>query len=201
MKKTRKIGESRLKKIAGHYREILELTGFDTSSGDMTETPIRAARAFVDMTEGYRTDTSGITKIFKRECRRAECSNLIILQGIQYVSLCEHHLLPFSGTITIGYIPSENILGLSKLTRIARLFAKRLQNQERMAHDIAEFINTLLKPQGVAVVIDGKQMCSAARGIEDGNSCFKVDVVQGLFLDNPMTRAEFFSRISTKQGG
>ena len=196
--KRRQKSTPQIKKMAAHYRGVLKLAGFDPTKGDLADTPQRAARAFLEMTSGHRTSIDDQMSTFKRECRKAddECGNMITLQGIRFVSLCEHHLLPFVGEATIGYIPGKKIIGLSKLTRIVEYFAHRPQNQERMAHDIAEFIEELLEPTGIAVVIDGKHTCASGRGVEDHNSVFKMDVLQGVFLTNPPTRAEFFARIA-----
>lgn len=198
MKRYGRVGRSQIKEMASHYGKILQLAGFDLAKGDLRDTPERVAGAFLEMTRGHRTTIDDQMRIFKRECQRLdeECSNVIILQGVRFVSLCEHHLLPFFGEATIAYVPSQEILGLSKLTRIVEYFAHRLQSQERMAHNIAEFINKLLNPKGVAVAIDGKHTCSSARGVEDHNSLFKMDVLQGVFLTNNATRSEFFSRIA-----
>jgi GTP cyclohydrolase I len=108
----------------------------------MKETPRRAAKALVEMTEGSRMETDQLTKIFKAECQTAICHDMVIVEGIKEVGLCEHHLLPIIMNITIAYVPDKIILGLSKLSRIAGYFARRLQNQERTAHLIAAFIGT-----------------------------------------------------------
>jgi GTP cyclohydrolase I len=159
-----------LDKIAGHYAEILRELGANLNSEGMKETPRRAAKALFEMTEGSRMSTEQLTKMFQAECHAAVCHDMVIVEGIREVGLCEHHLLPIDMSITIGYVPDAKILGLSKLSRIAGYYARRFQNQERTAHLIATFIEEILKPLGVAVLINGKHMCAMARGVRDSHS-------------------------------
>lgn len=182
--------------MAEHYAKILELIGADLKSEGLKETPLRAARAFYDMTEGYRMGTEKIIKLFKAECETAHCNDMVIVEDVREVSLCEHHLLPFPMSITIAYIPNKHILGLSKMMRIAALFSRRLQNQERIAFQIANFMEEVLAPLGVAVFIQGKHTCSMARGVRDHNAVMKVDVIRGLFKTDTSVRAELLSRIN-----
>ena len=130
-------------KIAAHYSEILKALGADLDSEGIKETPLRAAKALIEMTEGSRMETDQLTKMFKAECKTAVCHDMVIVEGIKEVGLCEHHLLPILMNITIAYVPDKRILGLSKLSRIAGHFARRLQNQERTAHLIATFIEQI----------------------------------------------------------
>src|SRR5437868_14778080 len=184
-----------LNKIAEHYAAILTEIGADLTSEGLRETPMRAAKALVEMTEGSRMETEKLTKLFKAECHQAICHDMVIVEGIQEVGLCEHHLLPILMTITIAYIPDKNILGLSKLSRIAGFFSRRLQNQERTAHSIAEFIEQIVEPLGVGVVIEGKHMCAMARGVRDTNSIMKVNVMHGAFQRDQNLRMEFLTRL------
>src|SRR5687767_6753348 len=146
--------EPDVSKIAEHYAAILSEVGADVHAEGMRETPLRAAKALVEMTEGSRMSTDQLTKMFKAECQTAVCHDMVIVEGIKEVGLCEHHLLPILMDITIAYIPDKKILGLSKLSRIAGYFARRLQNQERTAHLIAVFIEQIVEPLGVAVLIN-----------------------------------------------
>jgi GTP cyclohydrolase I len=182
-------------KLAEHYSAILQELGADLCSDGMRETPLRAARALVDMTEGSRMETDTLTKQFKAECQAAICHDMVIVEGIHEVGLCEHHLLPIVMNITIGYVPDKKILGLSKLARIARYFAHRLQNQERTAHLIAEFVENAVEALGVAVLIDGKHLCAMARGVRDTHSTMKVTVMHGVFESDPDVRREFLLRL------
>lgn len=190
-----------LNRIAGHYSEILKELGADLDSDGMKETPLRAAKALVEMTEGSRMDTDQLTKMFKAECHTAICHDMVIVEGIKEVGLCEHHLLPILMSITIAYVPDKKILGLSKLSRIAGHFARRLQNQERTAHLIAAFIEQIVEPLGVAVLIDGKHMCAMARGVRDTHSIMKVNVMHGAFQKDQNLRNEFLTRLSLSKGG
>lgn len=181
--------------IAQHYAAILKEIGADTQAAGMKETPMRAAKALVEMTEGSRMETDKLTTMFKAECTEAICHDMVIVEGIHEVGLCEHHLLPIIMSITIGYVPNEKILGLSKLARIAGYFARRLQNQERTAHLIAQFIEDTVEALGVAVLIDGTHLCAMGRGVRDTHSVMRVNVMHGVFQKDQSVRSEFFSRV------
>lgn len=187
--------EPDISKLAEHYAAILSEVGADVHTDGMRETPMRAARALIEMTEGSRMDTASLTKQFKAECQTAVCHDMVIVEGIHQIGLCEHHLLPIIMNITIGYVPEKKILGLSKLARIAGYFARRFQNQERTAHLIAEFVEKTVEPLGVAVLIDGKHLCAMSRGVRDTHSIMKVNVMHGVFQSNPDTRREFLLRL------
>lgn len=187
-----------LNKIAEHYSAILTEIGADLNSEGMRETPLRAAKALVEMTEGSRMDGDNLTKLFKAECQTAICHDMVIVEGITEVGLCEHHLLPIIMSITIAYVPDQKILGLSKLSRIAGYFARRWQNQERTAHLIAEFVEKTVEALGVAVLIEGKHMCAMARGVRDTHSVMKVNVMHGVFQKDPNVRNELFLRLKNK---
>ncbi len=184
-------------KIAEHYAEILREIGADLTSEGLRETPMRAAKALVEMTEGSRMDTEQLKKLFKAECSQAICHDMVVVEGIHEVGLCEHHLLPIIMTMTIAYVPDKMILGLSKLSRIAGYFARRWQNQERTAHRIAEFMEQIVEPLGVAVLIEGKHMCAMARGVRDTHSVMKVNVMHGVFQKDANARAELLLRLRT----
>jgi GTP cyclohydrolase IA len=150
------------------------------------------------MTEGSRMETDALTKQFKAECQEAICHDMVIVQGIHQVGLCEHHLLPIIMSITIAYVPDKKILGLSKLARIAGYFARRLQNQERTAHLIAEFVEKTVEAMGVAVLIDGEHLCAIARGVRDTHSVMKVNVMHGVFKSDADVRREFLLRLDRR---
>jgi len=187
-----------INKIAEHYSAILTEIGADLGSEGMRETPMRAAKAIIEMTEGSRMSTEQLTKMFKAECQKAVCHDMVIVEDIREVGLCEHHLLPILMSVTIAYVPDQKILGLSKVSRIAGYFARRWQNQERTAHLIADFIEKTVEPLGVAVLIDGKHMCAMARGVRDTHSVMKVNVMHGVFQKDPNYRTELFQRLSAK---
>ncbi len=184
-----------MEKLAAHYLEILKEIGADTNAKGIKDTPSRAAKALIEMTEGSRMDTDKLMTMFKAECQTAVCHDMVIVEGISEVGLCEHHLLPIIMNITIAYVPDEMILGLSKLSRIAGYFARRLQNQERTAHSIALFIEKLVEPLGVAVLIEGKHMCAMARGVRDASSVMKVNVMHGSFQTDQNLRNELLMRL------
>jgi GTP cyclohydrolase I len=139
--------------------------------------------------------TERLMTMFEAECHQAVCHDMVIVEGIKEVGLCEHHFLPILMTITIAYIPDKKILGLSKLSRIAGYFARRWQNQERTAHSIAEFLEKIVQPLGTAVLIDGKHMCAMARGVRDMHSVMKVNVMHGSFQNDQNLRMELFTRL------
>jgi GTP cyclohydrolase IA len=186
-------------RIAEHYAGILKEIGADLETEGIKETPMRAAKALVEMTEGSRMSTDQLTKQFQAECNTAVCHDMVIVEGIREVGLCEHHLLPILLSITIGYIPDKKILGLSKLSRIAGYFARRLQNQERTAHSIATFMEQVVEPLGVAVLINGKHLCAMARGVRDSHSTMKVNVMHGSFQKDQELRSEFLARLTSHE--
>jgi GTP cyclohydrolase I len=190
--------EPDINKIAAHYAAILTEIGADLTSEGMRETPQRAAKALIEMTEGSRMDADNLTKMFKAECQTAICHDMVIVEDITEVGLCEHHILPILMNITIAYVPDKKILGLSKLSRIAGYFARRWQNQERTAHSIAEFVEKTVEALGVAVLIEGKHMCAMARGVRDTHSVMKVNVMHGVFQKDPNVRNELFMRLKNK---
>jgi len=193
------MNEPDINNIAEHYAAILTEIGADIRLEGLKETPLRAAKALIEMTEGSRMDTNKLTKMFKAECTQALCHDMVIVEGIQEVGLCEHHLLPILMSITIAYVPDKRILGLSKLSRIAGYFARRWQNQERTAHGIAQFIESIVEALGVAVLIEGKHLCAMGRGVRDTQSIMKVDVMHGVFQTDPHQRAELLMRVNRKQ--
>ena len=182
-------------KLAEHYAAILTEIGADITTEGLRGTPMRAAKALVEMTEGSRMGTENLLTKFEAECQQAVCHDMVIVDGIHEVGLCEHHLLPIIMTVTIAYIPNKKILGLSKLARIAGYFCRRWQNQERTAHLIAEFLESVVQPLGVAVLIDGKHMCAMARGVRDTHSAMKVNVMHGAFQTEQSWRTELFMRL------
>lgn len=192
---TTTMNDPNIEKIAEHYAAIITEIGGDLKSPGMRDTPMRAAKALVEMTEGSRMGTERLVTMFEAECHQAVCHDMVIVEGIKEVGLCEHHFLPILMTITVAYIPDKKILGLSKLSRIAGYFARRWQNQERTAHLIAEFLEKVVQPLGTAVLIDGKHMCAMARGVRDMHSVMKVNVMHGSFQNNQNARMELFTRL------
>ena len=176
-----------------NFVSILDNLGEDTSREGIVKTPERAAKAMQFLTSGYDLDAAAILKgaMFKEDY-----DDMVIVKDIELYSLCEHHMLPFFGKAHIAYIPNGHIVGLSKIPRIVDVFARRLQVQERLTHDILECINTTLNPQGVAVVIEASHMCMMMRGVQKQNSTTTTSGFRGQF-EKIETRTEFLRLISS----
>ena len=180
-------------KLTENYRQILSGIGEDVSREGIVKTPERAAKSIQFLTSGQTQDPEAILKsaMFAESYR-----DMVIIKDIELYSLCEHHILPFFGKAHIAYIPDGQIVGLSKIPRIVDVFARRLQVQERLTHDILECINNTLKPKGVAVVIEASHMCMMMRGIQKQNSVTTTSGFRGQF-ESIQTRNEFLKLISS----
>ncbi|QRM90134.1 GTP cyclohydrolase I FolE [Lacinutrix sp. WUR7] len=180
--------------IKKQFKNIIEDLGEDIQRDGLLKTPERAAKAMQFLTQGYDQNPEEILKsaMFKEDYK-----DMVIVKDIELYSLCEHHLLPFFGKAHIAYIPNGQIVGLSKLPRIVDVFARRLQVQERLTHQILDCINDTLKPQGVAVVIEASHMCMMMRGVQKQNSVTTTSGFRGQF-EKIETRNEFLKLISTK---
>lgn len=176
-------------------KDLLIEIGEDPSREGLQDTPARAQRSWQHLTSGYKQTLNDVvgTALFL-----VESNNMVVVQNIEYYSLCEHHLLPFHGFISIGYIPNGRVLGLSKLPRIVDLFSKRLQIQEQLTSQVAEAIMTITNAQGVGVVASGQHMCMMMRGIEKQHSSTTTSAMLGVFLDCSTTRQEFFSLLQMR---
>lgn len=174
-----------------NYRETLEAIGEDSSRDGLLKTPERAAKAMQFLTQGYEMDAE---EILRSAMFKEEYSEMVIVKGIELYSLCEHHLLPFFGKAHIAYIPNGYIVGLSKLPRVVDVFARRLQVQERLTHEILHCIQDTLNPLGVAVVVEARHMCMMMRGVEKQNSATTTSAFTGQFQKEE-TRSEFLSLI------
>jgi len=179
--------------IKGDYENILGQIGEDASREGLLKTPERAAKAMLFLTQGYDQDPVAILKgaMFKEDY-----DDMVIIKNIELYSLCEHHMLPFFGKAHIAYIPNGQIVGLSKIPRVVDVFARRLQVQERLTHDILECINSTLKPKGVAVVIEAAHMCMMMRGVQKQNSVTTTSGFRGQF-EKIETRNEFLKLIGS----
>ncbi|WP_018464967.1 GTP cyclohydrolase I FolE [Calidithermus timidus] len=171
-------------------REWLELIGEDPTREGLLRTPERMAKAWAFLTKGYR---ESLEEIVNGAIFEAEGSEMVVIKGIEYYSMCEHHLLPFFGRVHIGYIPRKKILGLSKFGRITDMFARRLQVQERLAVQIAQAIWDILEPVGVGVVVEGQHLCMMMRGVEKQHSSTTSSAMLGNFREDAKTREEFLS--------
>ena len=175
------------------YTNILEEVGEDPLREGLLRTPHRAAEAMRYMTQGY---TQNLCELVNGAIFTSEGDDMVIVRDIEFFSLCEHHLLPFFGFAHIAYIPNGKIIGLSKLARITDMFARRYQVQERLTVQIAEAIEEVLQPKGVAVVIEAKHLCMMARGVEKKSSDMVTSHVMGAFRNDKTTRAEFMSLLN-----
>jgi GTP cyclohydrolase I len=180
--------------IKGKYRDVIKELGEDVEREGLIKTPERAAKAMQFLTSGYDLDPA---EILKGAMFAEDYNDMVIIKDIELYSLCEHHMLPFFGKAHIAYIPNGHIVGLSKIPRIVDVFARRLQVQERLTHDILECIDKTLKPKGVAVVIEASHMCMMMRGVQKQNSATTTSGFRGQF-EKVETRAEFMNLISTK---
>jgi GTP cyclohydrolase I len=179
--------------LINNYGEILKSIGEDTSREGLLKTPERAAKAIQFLTSGNCEDPE---EILRSAMFAEEYHDMVIVKDIELYSLCEHHILPFFGKAHIAYIPDGYIVGLSKIPRVVDVFARRLQVQERLTHDILECINNTLKPKGVAVVIEASHMCMMMRGVQKQNSVTTTSGFRGQFEANE-TRSEFMKLISS----
>ena len=179
--------------VKGSFEAIIKNLGEDTTREGIVKTPERAAKAMQFLTSGYYMDPA---EILRGAMFKEAYDDMVIVKDIELYSLCEHHLLPFFGKAHIAYIPNGHIVGLSKLPRIVDVFARRLQVQERLTHDILECINDTLKPQGVAVVIEASHMCMMMRGVQKQNSTTTTSGFRGQF-EKQETRNEFLKLISS----
>ncbi|MBO2545258.1 MULTISPECIES: GTP cyclohydrolase I FolE [Salegentibacter] len=176
-----------------NYKNILEGIGEDISREGIENTPERAAKAMQFLTQGYKMDAK---TILEKAMFKESYDEMVVVKDIELYSLCEHHMLPFFGKAHIAYIPNGHIVGLSKLPRVVDVFARRLQVQERLTHDILECINNTLKPKGVAVVIEAVHMCMMMRGVQKQNSATTTSGFRGQF-EKIETRNEFLKLISS----
>jgi GTP cyclohydrolase IA len=181
--------------MENHFKGIIEKAGEDPDREGLKKTPARASDAFKFFTSGYQQN---IKEVVNDAIYSEKSNNMVLLKDIGFYSLCEHHLLPFFGKCHIAYIPDGKVMGLSKLPRILNMFSRRLQLQERITAQVAEAINDVIKPKGVAVVIEADHMCIMMRGVEKQNSKTVTSSVLGVFEKDSKTREEFLKLISSK---
>jgi GTP cyclohydrolase I len=178
-------------------RKLLEALGEDPDREGLRKTPARVARMYRELLYGYHVDPQALLNEALFEIRYDE---MVIVRDIEFYSLCEHHMLPFIGRTHVAYIPDGKVVGLSKIPRIVDMFARRLQVQERMTRQIADFLSDLLKPQGVAVVVEAMHMCSMMRGVKKHDARMTTSAMHGSFRSNASTRQEFLNNISRGAG-
>ena len=173
-------------------RTILTHIGEEPEREGLLNTPSRVAKMYAELTAGYRVDPEALINdaIFS-----VDYDEMVMVKDIDFYSLCEHHMLPFMGRVHVAYVPNGKVIGLSKIPRIVETFARRLQVQERMTVQIADFIDAALHPQGVAVVAEGIHMCSVMRGVKKANAKMITSAMRGVFRSDPKTRAEFMGHV------
>jgi GTP cyclohydrolase I len=180
------------KEIEEAVRAILENIGEDPEREGLLKTPSRVAKMYAELTAGYHVDPQALINdaVFG-----VDYDEMVMVKDIEFSSLCEHHMLPFMGRVHVAYIPNGTVIGLSKIPRIVEMFARRLQVQERMTVQIADFIDNALQPVGVAVVAEGVHLCSVMRGVKKANAKMITSVMRGVFRSDPKTRAEFMGHV------
>jgi GTP cyclohydrolase I len=177
-------------------RKTLINIGEDPEREGLRRTPERVARMYDELTAGYHVDP---IKLVNEAIFDVDYSEMVLVKDIDFHSLCEHHMLPFFGKAHVAYIPDNKVIGLSKIPRIVDMFARRLQVQERMTQQIADFLCEILHPQGVAVVVEGAHMCSMMRGVKKANASMVTSALVGIFKSDPRTRAEFMEHIGRRR--
>jgi GTP cyclohydrolase I len=180
-------------RIRAAIASILESVGEDPQREGLRRTPERVSRMYAELLSGYAVDPVGLVNgaLFT-----SDVDEMVVVREIEFASLCEHHLLPFIGHAHVAYIPRERIIGLSKIPRVVDMFARRLQIQEHLTRQIADFLMEVLEPQGVAVVIDALHLCASIRGVKKSQARMVTSAMSGTFKRDPRTRAEFMQHIN-----
>jgi len=175
---------------------ILAQIGEDPDREGLLRTPSRVAKMYAELTAGYHIDPQALINdaVFS-----VDYDEMVLVKDIDFSSLCEHHMLPFMGRAHVAYIPNGKVIGLSKIPRIVEMFARRLQVQERMTVQIADFLDQALQPRGVAVVAEGVHMCSVMRGVKKANAKMITSAMRGVFRSDSRTRAEFMGHVDHEQ--
>ena len=186
------MNDDKRKKLEANTKNLLELLGEDPSREGLINTPKRVAKAWDFLTKGY---SENLDELINNAIFEGESKDMVIVKNIEFYSLCEHHMIPFYGKAHIGYIPDGKIIGLSKLARITDLFSQRLQVQERLTTQIAQCLQEVLNPRGVAVVLEGKHFCMLSRGVQKQNSIASSSSMLGIFREKESTRNEFLKLI------
>jgi len=183
-------------RIESAVTHILEAIGEDPQREGLLKTPSRVAKAYAELTAGYRVDPDALINdaIFT-----VHYDEMVVVRDIHFYSLCEHHILPFYGHAHVAYIPNGKVIGLSKIPRIVEMYARRLQVQERMTVQIADFLDKHLHPAGVAVVAEGVHMCSVMRGVRKENASMVTSAMRGIFKSDSKTRSELFELIHSSR--
>ena len=172
-------------------KKLLEYIGEDPQREGLVDTPARVVASYEKLFSGYKQKPEDVLTVFGDE----SYDEMIVVKDIEFYSMCEHHMLPFFGKVHLGYIPDGKIIGLSKIPRLVEMFARRLQNQERMTNQIAKALFGILKPKGVGVIVEAQHFCMMARGVEKQGSMVTTSALQGLFKRELTTRSEFLRHV------
>ena len=184
------------RRIACHMREIIRLIGEDPDREGLRKTPERFEKALKFLTSGYHQN---VDHILNGATFSVTYDEMVVVKDIEFFSLCEHHILPFFGQAHVAYLPSNKVLGLSKIARLVNMFARRLQIQERMTSQIAKAIEEKIAPQGVGVIIEARHLCMQMRGVEKQHGSAVTSAMLGAFRHNKQTRDEFLALVRTKK--
>jgi GTP cyclohydrolase IA len=184
--------------VEAAVRQILAEIGEDPRRQGLVGTPSRVHRMYLELTAGYRVDPA---RLLNGAVFDVDYSEMVVVRDIPFHSLCEHHLLPFFGTAAVAYIPRGRVIGLSKIPRLVDMYARRLQLQERLTQQIADFLMERLEPQGVGVVMEATHLCAAMRGVRKPGTIMTTSAVLGLFRKNDKTRAEFLAHLERRPPG
>jgi GTP cyclohydrolase I len=179
-------------RIEPAVRAILVEIGEDPEREGLRRTPERIQRMYHELTAGYHVDPD---RLMNGAVFTVDYSEMVVVKGIEFYSLCEHHLLPFFGTASVGYLPRDQVIGLSKIPRIVEMYSRRLQVQERLTQEIAEFLMTRIEPLGVGVVIEAQHLCTTMRGVRKGGTTMVTSAVLGQFRRSQRTREEFLAHL------
>jgi GTP cyclohydrolase IA len=192
--KRRKLSDERLREFETYMVKIFSALGMDLETPATLETPRRFVQALFDATEGYDGDPK-LLRVFPTECHGGpDCRISQVIEGpVEFFALCEHHALPFFGRAYIGYVAHEHIIGISKLTRLVRLFAKRFTVQERMGRQIADTLQAMLEPHGIGVYIEAQHLCTQMRGVRETSPSTRTTVWRGAYDADAALRSEFYS--------
>jgi GTP cyclohydrolase I len=185
-------------KVEAAVREILLEIGDDPDRQGLLGTPERVHRMYTELTAGYHVDPD---RLMNGAIFDVAYSEMVVVKDIPFYSLCEHHLLPFFGSAAVAYIPRGRVVGLSKIPRVVEMYARRLQVQERLTQQVADFIQTRLDPQGVGVVMEATHLCAVMRGVRKPGTIMTTSAVLGLFRSRDRTRAEFFAHLDRAAPG
>ena len=181
--------KKKISNVIGYFLD--ELDSYVDKAGTK-DTPFRVAKMYDELLSGY---TTNINKVLNNALFDVQYDEMVVVKNIDFYSLCEHHMIPFYGTVSVGYLPKDKVIGLSKIPRLVDMFSKRLQVQERMTQEIAHAINDLISPKGVGVVVEGKHLCASMRGVKKPNVMMSTSALLGVIKEDHSSREEFLDHI------